>query len=210
MAQRISGYERQPNETYLTPSWVVDALAEHVALKGCMIWEPCAASGQMAAALEAYTGRGVWRSDLVPDPDARVASRTHAIDFLTTRAPGSTDAIVTNPPWGTGGRLAVAFIEHALNLMRTSNVSLIAYLLAVDFDSAGGRTALFRDCPEFAMTIRLLKRIKWFDGPSGPSTNHAWFVWQRPALNVPHGPVTRYAPTELLEAPTPSLLLADL
>lgn len=60
------------------------------------------------------------------------------------------------------------------------------------------------------MTIRLLKRIKWFDGPSGPSTNHAWFVWQRPTLNVPHGPVTRYAPTELLEAPTPSLLLADL
>ena len=38
---------------------------------------------------------------------------------------------------------------------------------------------LFRDNPRFAGKLVLLDRIKWFEGPSAPSDNHAWFVWDR-------------------------------
>ncbi len=196
MAQRASGYARQPDDRYETPSWCVDALAEHVALRGLSVWEPCAASGQLATALEAHTQVGVWRSDLVAQPDATSASRTQAVDFLHARLPQSDiDAIISNPPWGSQGRLAVAFIEHALKFLRESEVRLVAFLLAVDFDSAATRTALFAYCPEFALKVVLLKRIKWFEGPSGPSTNHAWYCWVRsPLRTVAQTAVTRYAP----------------
>ena len=53
----------------------------------------------------------------------------------------------------------------------------IAMLLRNDFDSAITRQCLFRHEPRFAFKLVLLNRIKWFDGPSSPSNNHAWFVW---------------------------------
>src|SRR5262249_20684417 len=83
----------------------------------------------------------------------------------------------TNPPYGERkrGELAVAFIEHALTL----DIPRIALLLRVDFDSALTRRHLFADEPRFAGKLILLNRIKWFDGPSSPSDNHAWFLWNR-------------------------------
>ena len=84
---------------------------------------------------------------------------------------------MTNPPYGDdrGGRLACAFIRHALSL----RVRAVAMLLRVDFDSGKTRTDLFRDNPTFAGKITLLDRIKWFEGPSQPSDNRAWFLWNR-------------------------------
>ena len=82
------------------------------------------------------------------------------------------DCIVTNPPYGIGGRLASQFIAHAIEL-----VPLVAMLLRIDFDGGKTRTHLFRDCPVFAQKIVLLDRIMWFPGDVGPSTNHAWFIW---------------------------------
>lgn len=67
----------------------------------------------------------------------------------------------------------MAFIEHALWL----KVPRIAMLLRVDFDSALGRQPLFRFNPFFAGKVVLLNRIKWFQGPSSPSDNHALFLW---------------------------------
>lgn len=87
------------------------------------------------------------------------------------------DGIVTNPPYGAerGGRLAESFIRHAF----TFDVRLVAMLLRVDFDSAKTRADLFRDNKIFAGKIVLVDRIKWFKGPSQPSDNHAWFLWDR-------------------------------
>ena len=42
MSQRASGYERKELDLYQTPAWVVDALAEHVPLRGRTIWERAA------------------------------------------------------------------------------------------------------------------------------------------------------------------------
>src|SRR5262249_49137964 len=80
-----------------------------------------------------------------------------------------------NPPYGEGrrGEEAVRFIEHALEL----GVPRVAMLLRNDFDSAISRQHLFRHNPTFAGKLVLLNRIKWFDGPSSPSDNHAWFCW---------------------------------
>ena len=97
-------------------------------------------------------------------------------NFLTKTAPPDPriDVVVTNPPFGHGGRLACEFITRALAL-----APVVAMLLRVDFDSAKTRVHLFRDCPSFARKIILLDRITWFEreGAAGPSENHAWMIW---------------------------------
>jgi hypothetical protein len=99
-----------------------------------------------------------------------------ADDFLVRNAlPHSrVEAAVTNPPFGSSGRLACQFIAHTLEL-----VPIVAMLLRIDFDSGKTRTNLFRDCQAFAHKIVLLDRIVWFErkGAPGPSENHAWFIW---------------------------------
>ena len=58
-------------------------------------------------------------------------------------------------------------------------------LLRNDFDSAITRQHLFRNEPRFAFKLVLLNRIKWFDGPSSPSDNHAWFCWLQDNEDLP-------------------------
>jgi hypothetical protein len=164
MAQRHSEYPRQDHERYTTPSWPVAALAP---------WLLC---------------RGVRRTldvDYADDTMSRHLSGLGfdavrgAGDFLGyTAAPAETQALIVNPPYGVdrGGRLAVAFIRHALNL----NVRIVAALVKIDFDSGSTRTALFRDCPTFAGKLVLLRRIVWFSRPgASPSDNHCWLLWDR-------------------------------
>jgi hypothetical protein len=163
MSQRASGFARRPNDDYRTPAWVAKIIAEHLRVRERVqtVWEPCAADGLFAAALEAEGLKVVATTD----------------DFLSYMAPpAAIDAICTNPPYGDDQRgfLACEFIRQALTLAR-----VVAMLLRVDFDSGKSRARLFRDCPAFAGKIVLLDRIKWFEGPSGPSDNHAWFVWNR-------------------------------
>jgi predicted RNA methylase len=164
MSQRASGYARRANEDYPTPARVTKIIAEHLRVRERVrtIWEPAAGNGALAAALK--------------DEGFRVV--TTADDFLShTKTPEPVDCICTNPPYGDDRRgvLACDFIRHALKL----EVRTVAMLLRVDFDSGKARRGLFRDCPAFAGKIVLLDRIKWFDGPSSPSDNHAWFVWNR-------------------------------
>ena len=105
-------------------------------------------------------------------------------DFLTINEPPvGVDTVICNPPYGENrrGELAVAFIEHALAL----KVPRIAMLLRADFDSAVTRQHLFRNEPRFAFKLVLLNRIKWFDGPSSPSDNHAWFCWMQDNEDLP-------------------------
>jgi len=163
MSQRASGYARRANEDYPTPDWVTAAIAEYLRCRAFHIWEPAAGHGALAKALTAGGFRVVATAN----------------DFLRHSAPPDLwiEAIVTNPPYGSDrrGALACDFIRHALSL----DVQIVAMLLRVDFDSAKTRVDLFRDNSIFAGKIVLLDRIKWFPGDSGPSDNHAWFVWNR-------------------------------
>jgi len=161
MSQRPSGYARRPDEDYATIAWPILALlATRQAAPVGRIWDPCCGVGKLVAVLRI---RGF---------DA-IGTDTN---FLATAvAPAGVSDLITNPPYGENkrGELAVKFIEHALAL----GVPRIATLLRVDFDSAKSRQHLFRRCETFAGKVVLLDRIKWFEGPSSPSDNHAWFTW---------------------------------
>jgi hypothetical protein len=127
MAQRRSGYNRVDDDQYETPAEPVIALIP--LLEGITrAWDPRnRGSGKLLAVLHAHGVNAVGTG----------------ADFLTTSAPPpNVDSIVTNPPFGKQGRLAEAFISHALEL-----VPFVAMLLRVDFDSAKSRQHLFRHNP---------------------------------------------------------------
>jgi hypothetical protein len=174
MSQRDSGYARVRDEDYSTPPQPVQAVAPFLRRRGIShAWDPATGTGSLAQTLHTEGFQVTATTD----------------DFLaTSTAPPGVDAIVTNPPFGAGGRLVTKFIEQALKL-----VPVVAMLLRIDFDSGRTRVHLFRDHPHFAEKIVLLHRIVWFEreGAPGPSENHAWFVWDRRR----RGPATiAYAP----------------
>jgi hypothetical protein len=105
------------------------------------------------------------------------APRNADFDFLEMKIPPSRH-IVTNPPYGAGGKLAERFVRHALSAARGGYK--VAMLLPMGFDAAKGRIDIFRDCPTFHCKIVLLTRIRWENlaqKKAGPSQNHAWYVW---------------------------------
>lgn len=164
MAQRMSGYDRMPDELYETPAWVAEALAPFLRrAKVRSVWEPAPGSGKLAFALK--------------DLGFEVVA-TNGNFFTRDKPPlPKLDAIVTNPPYGgpKQGDIAGAFIRHALR----TPVRIVCMLLRSDFDHAKSRVDLFRDCSFYSGQIKLLDRIKWFDGPSSPSDNHCWQVWDK-------------------------------
>ena len=55
-------------------------------------------------------------------------------------------------------------------------------LLPMNFDAAKGRRDLFAENPAFKAKYVLTKRIRWENleqKAAGPSSNHAWYVWDR-------------------------------
>jgi hypothetical protein len=191
-----TGYARVERDLYPTPPWVViDALAAHVDLRGLNAWEHACGDGRMAEALRAAGCALVYTSDVIDYGNGQ----HEVLDFLSAQEPKFShhfDLLVTNPPFGKGGRLATAFIEAGL--ARLPIGAMLALLLPCDFDSAKSRARFFGNCPHFIRKIVLTKRIVWFerdDGiPEAPKENHAWFLWQRSPLRVRHPPLILYSP----------------
>jgi len=172
MSQRPSGYERKPDESYDTVAWPVVALLSQLPnIK--LAWDPCHGAGCLVATLRSQGIDAVGTS----------------ADFFSIAAPPGVTDIITNPPYGASrrGELAELFIERALSVPLIKRVVM---LLRNDFDSAIGRQHLFRNNSMFAGKVVLLGRIKWFDGPSSPSDNHAWFLWNWEHVGPP---ILRYA-----------------
>jgi hypothetical protein len=178
MAQRVSGYDRVADDRYETPPHITATIVRHLREHGVRhVWEPAQSpADKLANALRA-SGFKV---------------KSTSGDFLTKKKrPVRAEALVTNPPYGKQGKLAEAFIRHAVFDLK---VPFVCLLLPVDFDSALTRGPLFADCPSFDGKIILLRRIKWFPGDAGPSTNHAWFLWWHGRM--PLLPLLRYATPE--------------
>jgi hypothetical protein len=183
MSQRASGFERVLNDNETPIGWPVQLLVPHLRPLCRHCWDP--ADGPNSTLARVLCAEGFQ-------------STVTTTDFLARRSlpESSIDAVVTNPPYGSGGRLAQRFIEHALEL-----VPVVAMLLRVDFDSGVSRRHLFGDCETFALKLVLLDRIVWFEHrgkQTRPSDNHAWFLWARHH----HGPpILRYAhPRDLEES----------
>src|SRR5262245_30071993 len=129
MAQRISGYERIPDEAYHTRvAWPAAALLAHLA-DAAPAWDPCAADMHLVANLNAFGVATIGAVD----------------DFLARpEAPAGVHSLISNPPYGERrkGEKAVAFIRHTLAL----EIPIVASLLPIDFDSAVTRQDIFRFC----------------------------------------------------------------
>lgn len=194
-----------------TPGWVLlDGLAPFFPVKGLVVLEPACGTGKMVRALVDAGAGMVIASDILKRKRLSLSAGMafHRRDFLkTVPAPHfeDVDALITNPPFGEQGRLAEQFIEKGLAFLRAAPAGkpvFLALLLSVDFDLAVGRVHLFDRCPEFHAVIRLRRRIEWFKRKkkrngkksSGPSQNHAWFIWKSEPRAPGVYPVVLYAP----------------
>ena len=192
-----AGHEQQARERllacragFLSDTALGDRrLAEHVNLASRRVWECACGDGRMAQALKA-AGALVYSSDVV---DRGYCDEL--LDFTSEQQPKiNFDDIVTNPPFGSRGKLAESFI--ASGLRRIPNDGLLALLLPNDFDSAKTRQQFFGDCACFAGKLVLTERVVWFERSDGkkerPKENTAWFLWrsrttQRPTLAYARG-----------------------
>ena len=162
MTVRGANYPRRPRDDYPTPPEVVRTLLVNSSI-GPTIFDPACGKRNNIVSAARSLGISATGNDIV-----------HGFNFLDSHRQVNRD-IVTNPPFGTAGRDAMAFIRHALDLTQKHR-RRVAMLLPVDFDSGKTRTDVFGDCQIFAGKLVLLDRIKWFNGKSG-SLNHAWFIW---------------------------------
>ena len=163
MAERNSEYERQPADDYATPGWVTRALLAAYPFPRT-IWEPAPGRGDMVQTLVAF-GHNVIAGDG---------------DFLKSQTT-TARAIITNPPYN----LADQFVRHAIELMRPVNGS-VAMLLPLAWSTAKSRRDIFADSPIFRQKLELTRRIRWANleqKASGPSQNHAWYVWDWGPVN---------------------------
>jgi hypothetical protein len=143
-------------------------LAENLLHKFSEIWECAVGDGAMACVLEDYFPNTVG-SDI--EPQTPFGDK---LDFLKDD-PYSSDAIITNPPYGA---LTTAFIERGLQHIRNNHTSVVAMLARNELDSASTRKHLFGDCPQFYAKLVLTWRPRWIANSTGaPRHNYAWFVW---------------------------------
>lgn len=181
MAQRGSNnYERQPRDYYPTPREPIDALFSALPLNyfNKQICDPCMGDGSLLKVIKEH-GYTIFGDDIVHSPN---------YDFLIGAFPDGwyNCDIITNPPYGLQGKLALQFVQRAL--VMTYYNGKVAMLLPVDYDSGKTRQPIFTHIA-FAYKIVLLNRIKWFNNQAG-SENHAWYVWE---WNNTQPPQIKYA-----------------
>ena len=195
-AIHVSGYDREERDFYATPSWVTEALLQHVGLRG-PVWEPCCGDGAMSTVLAA-AGYDVVSTDIC-DRGFGIPG----VDFLACRGvPGDCRSIVTNPPYGDSGShtgqsrsptAMLRFLRHALELTASVQGQL-ALLVRLQW-IAGQRAAGTMSAAPFAAVVVLTNRIGWFD--MGEDTkraqhHHAWVVFDH-AYPPGHPPALLFA-----------------
>lgn len=176
MSQKSSGFIRQPGDQYMTPEWVTESLLHIVPMYG-KVWEPASGEGSIARVIRNLCGGmvEVAESDIETGHDF-LDPKVQASYFLPEQGPF---AIVTNPPYGKQGKLAEQFVRIAVEITQI-NRGRVAMLLPLAWDAEKGRHDLFEDFPGHVTKITLTERIRWTNLPqskSGPSENHAWFIW---------------------------------
>lgn len=168
-----SNYARAANDLYQTEPWATEVLLRHFPVAGLTVWEPAAGAHLMSDALKAAGGE-VWTSDIAEYGKCHDFPN-HDFTVKGFPLPLGCDAIITNPPYGKGNRLAVQFAELALDRCD----GLVALLLTAKFDFGKTRRHLFQDNPRFMAKIALLDRISWVGNGETGTEDHAWYVWGR-------------------------------
>lgn len=147
--------DRRPLDFYPTPPEVTIALMDFLKLDPCKMWEPACGDGAMVEILRSY-GHDVIGTDI-----------TLGVDYLKTH--GSTDMIITNPPFN----LAENFIAKALK-----EAPVVAMVLKSQYWHAKKRYNLFKENPP-SYILPLTWRPDFLGGEKGgsPTMEIAWTVW---------------------------------
>lgn len=152
MVLRGADYARKPHRDYRAPAEPVLALIPHL-VDIPIAWVPSDRGGNKV---------------LAATPRAH-GIETASTNFLTVReAPAGADAVVDNPPFGRGGRLAVAFIEHC-----AVRSAVVAGRFRLRARSRGpiSRQPKLRRPTNPAADCLVCERT------SEPSANHMWAIW---------------------------------
>ncbi len=187
-----SGYAKQTNHLYETDYWATLALLRRLSLAGLHVWEPASGNHKMADILRVCSGAASVTTSDIADYTRRhtfVADFTKPDIIPDWATKKRWQAIVSNPPFGPGNRLAAKFCR--LSLQRCDG--WVAMLCTAKFDFGSTRVDLFRDNPRYAFKIALIDRIRWFDGPNSEdgTEDHAWNVW-RPVDAPAASPIIYY------------------
>lgn len=182
MTIRGANYPRREHDFYATPPETTRVLLDMIKF-GPRVCDPARGNGAIEKVLKEY-GYQVSGSDL-----------NKGYNFLTDRYLWPGRDIVTNPPFGPGGRTAMQFVTQAIEVTR-KHKGKVAMLLPVDFDSGKTRMTIFGENQHFSRKIVLVNRIRWFNGKSG-SINHAWFIWDHKHVGLPR---LRYAAQKYQES----------
>lgn len=173
MTVTASNYPLRKNDLYETEAWAVDALVRACPqIAGSTVYEPAAGNHAIADALQRYNAR-------TQTSDIATYEREHdfVADFLTDDRVLDVAAcngwLITNPPYGHGNRLAVQFVERALQVPFIN----IAMLLTAKFDFGKTRRHLFADSDRFAAKVALLDRVSWVGNGKTGTEDHAWYIW---------------------------------
>jgi hypothetical protein len=171
-------------DLFCTPPWATRALCVHalpqlgVSLARATVWEPACGKGHMSEVLGEYA-RSVIATD-VRNYRGNLCNGSWAgcLDFLRgEHAPGYSDWIVTNPPFGAK---AVPFVLRALDLARTGVAMFFRSQWAVE--GIERYQTIFRDRPPTLMAF-FSERVPLCKGrwdPDGTTaTAYCWLVWMR-------------------------------
>ena len=181
MSQRTSGFERQSGDQYMTPEWVAKTLLSVMPIYG-EVWEPSCGEGSISNTIKKLD---CYVRVVATDICAKYSDDGFSRDFTDPQVLAAfvradrPITIVTNPPYGHQGKLAERFVRLAIDITQF-NHGRVAMLLPVDWDAAKTRHDLFEDFHGHVTKITLTDRIRWTNLPqskSGPSQNHAWFIW---------------------------------
>lgn len=179
MTVRASNFELVANNYYATEPWATHALLRRFPMRGYVVWEPAAGSHMMADVLR-KEGAVVWTSDIESYGRCHCETFDFINGYVSPMLMERPDAIVTNPPYGKGNRLAVRFCELALERCSGN----VAMLLTAKFDFGKTRHHLFRDNKRFMAKINLVDRISWAGNGETGTEDHAWYVWGPANMNA--------------------------
>lgn len=178
---RGSGYERNADDWYVEPPWIVRGLLAAETFTGS-VWDPCCGRGTIPRVC-AKAGLTAIGTDLI-----NRGFGCAGIDFL--RIPAALgDNIICNPPYA----LIEPWVDKALALAKgkVAIFARLALLEGIRRREWFGRTPLARvlvcsqrvSCPPGELAPPLdMQDPEW---PSGGAVAYAWFVWDHAHAGAP-------------------------
>ncbi|MEE8658871.1 hypothetical protein CGLAMM_07345 [Acetobacteraceae bacterium EV16G] len=171
IGRQTSPYRRHPDDWYVEPPGVIEALLEVESPFIGRVMDPCCGRGTIPltyADTPRHTAKMVT-SDIVKRWDDVLELAPYATSLPRWRP----DSVITNPPF----REAQAFIECALE----NTTDRVCVLLPLNFLGSEKRYLFFKTRP-LARIWHLVPRISMLPGDMPPRgsgmTEYAWFVFQ--------------------------------